>query len=124
MSDGLQAALGVAAIVLAALLVGALLPVLFEARATLRRARRILTEAGPRLGTTLAEASTVLAKLDRVASDTQKILSVATALGAAVGPAVAGAVKGYQAARRNGHGADTPETPGEALEPRGAHEGG
>jgi ABC-type transporter Mla subunit MlaD len=113
----------IALVVLAALLTGALLPLLFQARATLRSLARLADEAGPRLVRTLGS-------LDAAAGDVQRLtraaaeggpdlnaffeaiagltttlnqmrgaLKTASAVGAAIGPAVVAAVNGYRAVR-------------------------
>ena len=116
MGEGLLATLGVAAIVLLALLVGALLPVFFEARATLRRARRFLDEEGRRVDRLLGEAGDLVARANRVTTDLEprvqalsaaleeahKAVRVASALAASVGPAVVAAVRAYRSVQRDG----------------------
>lgn len=122
MDPGLGTTLGVVAVVLAALLVGAVLPVLFEARATLLQVRRFLADAGQRMDGTLGEATGVIAKADRIVSEmepraralaesldeAQKVLRVIVAVGASVGPAVTAAVRAYQSARRDGEDGEGP----------------
>jgi ABC-type transporter Mla subunit MlaD len=107
----------IAGLVLLALLVGAALPVLAQARTSLRAWQRAVEEAGPRLHRTLDEVSEVAVRLrrelaafdgggERVASalgavdelgraalELRRTVKVASAVGAAVGPAVAAAVR-------------------------------
>jgi hypothetical protein len=107
----------IAALVVMALLVGAALPVLAQARVSLRAWQRTVEEAGPRFNRTLDEVSEVAVRVrrelaafdgsgDRVASavaavdelgraalELRRTVKVAAAVGAAVGPAVAAAVR-------------------------------
>lgn len=135
MDPGLQTALGVAAIVLAALLIGALLPVLFEARAALRQARQFLAQTGRQLDQALGEATGVIAKVDRVVSElepraravgetldeAQRVLKVMVAVGASVGPAVTAAVRAFQSVRQDDGDGDGP---GRTQEHPGSSPGG
>lgn len=116
MSEGLQAGLAVAAITLFAVLVGALLPLLFEARTVLKETRRFLGGTGRRLEDVLTETTGVMGKMNRIAIDlehgthavaealdqAQGALRVLSAIGASVGPAVAAAVRAVHSARENG----------------------
>jgi len=107
----------VAGLVVLALLVGAAMPVLAQARVSLRAWQRAVEEAGPRFNRTLDEVSEVAVRLrrelaafdgggERVASalgavdelgraalELRRTVKVASAVGAAVGPAVAAAVR-------------------------------
>lgn len=106
MSESLQVALGVAAVVLAALFVGAVLPVLFEARSVLRQTRQFLDGAGRRMEEAMGETATAMATMNRIATDLdqgQKALKVALALGASLGPAVVAAIRAIQSAREEPH---------------------
>jgi hypothetical protein len=85
-----------ALVVLFAVLVGASIPVLYQAAATLRAARRTLEEAGPRLERALEATASAAAKVDAVASQLHGAVRVASAVGAAVGPAVGAAVKAFR----------------------------
>jgi hypothetical protein len=113
----------IALVVLAALLVGALLPLLFQARATLRSVQRLVDTAGPQMVRTLtaldaaagdvrsltrtAEAGgptlnaffEAVAGLTTTANQMRGALKTASAVGAAIGPAVVAAVQGYRAVR-------------------------
>lgn len=113
----------IALVVLAALLVGALLPLLFQARATLRSVQRLVESAGPRLVSTLAALDAAagdvqslartadaggptlnaffeaVAGLTTTANQMRGALKTASAVGAAIGPAVVAAVQGYRAVR-------------------------
>jgi hypothetical protein len=107
----------IAGLVVLALLVGAVLPVLAQARVSLRAWQRAVEEAGPRFNRTLDEVAEVAARLKRelvmfdrggervaaalgavdelgrAALELRRTVKVAAAVGAAVGPAVAAAVK-------------------------------
>jgi ABC-type transporter Mla subunit MlaD len=107
----------IAGIVVLALLTGAALPVLAQARVSLRAWQRTVEEAGPRLNRTLDEVSEVATRLrrelaafdgggERVASalgavdelgraalELRRTVKVAAAIGAAVGPGIAAAVR-------------------------------
>jgi hypothetical protein len=107
----------IAGVVVLALLVGAALPVLAQARVSLRAWQRAVEEAGPRLHRTLDEVSEVAVRLrrelaafdgggeraaaalgavdelGRAALELRRTVKVAAAVGAAVGPAVAAAVR-------------------------------
>jgi hypothetical protein len=107
----------IAGLVVLALLVGAALPVLAQARVSLRALQRTVEEAGPRFNRTLDEVAEVAERLkrelvvfngggERIASvlgavdelgqaalELRRTVKVAAAVGAAVGPAVAAAVK-------------------------------
>jgi len=108
-----------ALVVLFAVLVGASIPVLYQAAATLRAARRTFEASGPRLERALDATAAAAAKLDAVASQLaegkrleqaleavgsvgraaaqlQDAVRVAAAVGAAVGPAVGAAVKAFR----------------------------
>ena len=109
--------------VLAALLVGALLPLLFQARATLRSVQRLVDTAGPQMVRTLAALDAAagdvrsltrtaegggptleaffeaVAGLTTTANQMRGALKTASAVGAAIGPAVVAAVQGYRAVR-------------------------
>jgi ABC-type transporter Mla subunit MlaD len=107
----------IAGLVVVALLAGAALPVLAQARVSLRALQRAVEEAGPRLNRTLDDVSEVAVRLrrelaafdkggERVASaltavddlgraalELRKTVRVAAAIGAAVGPGIAAAVR-------------------------------
>ncbi len=113
----------VAVVILAAVLTGALLPVLFQLRATLHSAQAVLDGAAPKLTRALDEMAlatgelrTVVAGLaqnrpqvqefmEAVAGLTgtmnqlQSTVRTASAVGAAVGPAVAAAFQAFRAIR-------------------------
>jgi hypothetical protein len=103
----------IAEIVLLSVLVGTLLPVLFQLRSTLRTAQKLLEEAGPRLHRSLDEVTTAAGRVDRVGSAVERLagsVKLAATLGAAVGPAVAAAVKALRGPPGNGASAAL-ETP-------------
>jgi hypothetical protein len=107
----------IAVVVVLALLVGAALPVLAQARVSLRALQRTVEETGPRFNRTLDEISEVAVRLrreltaldgggermasalgavdelGRAALELRRTVKVASAVGAAVGPAVAAAVR-------------------------------
>jgi hypothetical protein len=107
----------VATLVLLALLVGAALPVLIQARSSLRGGARAMEDAGRRLVRTLDDLTPIIARVDkeigaltgggeriasllasvdelaRSAQQLRHSVKVASAVGAAVGPAVAAAVR-------------------------------
>jgi hypothetical protein len=107
----------IAGLVLLALLVGAALPVLAQARVSLRTWQRAVEEAGPRFNRTLEEVSEVAGRvrrelaafdgggqrvasalgavdeLGRAALELRRTVKVAAAIGAAVGPGLAAAVR-------------------------------
>jgi hypothetical protein len=110
---------GIALVVLAALLVGAAIPVLVQLRATLRAMEKTLQHSGARLdqalGATTAAAGKIealvvrleeggrieqlvdgVAAVSRMVNQMRDTLRVASAVGAAVGPAVAAAVRAFR----------------------------
>lgn len=113
----------VAILVLVAVLTGALLPLLFQARATLRSAQNVLDDSRPKLLRTLDELQLVTKEVRALAADVeaarpqvtefmnsltgltqtlnqlQSTVRSASAIGAAVGPAVAAAVQAFRAIR-------------------------
>lgn len=109
---------GIALVVLAAVLVGAAIPALVQARATLRALESALRSSGPRLEEALAAVAGAAGRLDRMASRLEEggrieqlvdgvaavsrmvsqlrdTVRVASAVGAAVGPAIAAAVHAF-----------------------------
>ena len=97
---------GVAFLTLAALLTGALLPLIFQVRATLRSAQRALDSAGPKLAQTLTEMATATQDFNVVTKDVAATLDqvrgtvrTVSAIGSAVGPAVVAAVQAFKAIR-------------------------
>jgi hypothetical protein len=119
----------VAGLVVAALLVGAALPVLAQARVSLRAWQRMVEEVGPRLGKAADDVSGVAGALrrelgafdgagervgaalravddlGRAAVELQRTARVAAAIGAAVGPGIAAAIRTFKAppSAANGH---------------------
>jgi len=110
---------GIALVVLAAVLVGAAIPVLVQLRATLRAMEKTLQQSGGRLDkaldATIAAAGRIdalvvrldeggrieqfvdgVAAMSRMVSQLRDTLRVASAVGAAVGPAVAAAVHAFR----------------------------
>ncbi len=113
---------GMALVVLAAVLVGAAIPGLVQLRATLRAMEKTLQRSGARLdealGATTAAAGRIdglvsrleeggrieqlvdgIAAVSRMVSQLRDTVRVATAVGAAMGPAVAAAVHAFRADR-------------------------
>ncbi|PYT36405.1 MAG: hypothetical protein DMF52_07230 [Acidobacteria bacterium] len=111
------------AVVLLAVLVGALVPVLIQFRRTLQSAENVLNTTGPRLDRTLGEVSEAASRINslgrslekdaeglRVFTDAaaglgrslkqaQESVRVMTAVGAAVGPAIAAGLRALLAPR-------------------------
>ena len=110
---------GIALVVLAAVLLGAAIPVLVQMRATLRAMEKALQRSGARLdealGATTAAAGRIdglvarleeggrieqlvdgIAAVSRMMSQLRDTVRVASAVGAAVGPAVAAAVHAFR----------------------------
>lgn len=106
---------GIALVVLAAVLVGAAIPALVQARSTLRALESVLRRSGPRLDEALGVTASAAGRLDklvarleeggrieqlvdgvaavsRTVSQLRDTVRVASAVGAAVGPAIAAAV--------------------------------
>jgi uncharacterized protein YoxC len=126
--------LGTALVVLAALLVGAVIPVLVQLRTTLRTMEKTYRRSGAQLdealGATTAAARRIdalvsrleeggrieqlvdgVAAVSRMVSQLRDTVRVASAVGAAVGPAVAAAVHAFREDREV-----TPPTPFQAAE--------
>jgi hypothetical protein len=110
---------GIALVVLAAVLVGAAIPVLVQLRATLRAMEKTLRQSGTRLDEALGATSAAAGRIDalverleeggrieqlvdgiaaasRMVSQLRDTVRVASAVGAAVGPAVAAAVHAFR----------------------------
>ncbi len=110
---------GIALVVLAAVLVGAAIPVLVQLRATLRTMEKTLQQSGARLDQALGATTAAAGKIDalvvrleeggrieqlvdgvaamsRMVNQLRDTLRVASAVGAAVGPAVAAAVRAFR----------------------------
>ena len=128
------------AVVLLAVLVGALVPVLIQLRRTLQSAENVLNTTGPRLDRTLDEVSEAASRINqlgrslekdaeglRVFTDAaaglgrslkqaQESVRVMTAVGAAVGPAIAAGLRALFAPARD-DGSPSPLRPEEAGAP-------
>jgi hypothetical protein len=125
-----------ALVILMAVLAGAAIPALVQARATLRALEKVLQRSGPRLDEALAATTAAAGRLDRavvrleeggrldrlvdgVASASRAVsqlrdgVRVASAVGAAVGPAIAAAV---HALRDDGRAAAAARSPLQAVE--------
>jgi methyl-accepting chemotaxis protein len=110
---------GIALVVLAAVLVGAAIPALVQARATLRALESAVRHSSPRLDEALGAATAAAGRLDRLVarleeggrieqlvdgvaamsrtvSQLRDTIRVASAVGAAVGPAIAAAVHAFR----------------------------
>lgn len=130
-------------VAIGALLVGALLPLLVEARAVLRSTRSLVEAATPKVLATLDEAKGAAAHVNRIAdalepaaprvaelAETAASLSASLErlksgleLAATVGPAVMAAIKAFHAARAAHADAQDPNAHGDAQdteEPTGA----
>jgi hypothetical protein len=113
---------GIALVVLAAVLVGAAIPALVQARATLRAMELALQRSGARLDEALGAATGAAGRIDRLVvrleeggrieqlvdglaaasravGQLRDTVRVAAAVGAAVGPAVAAAVRAFREGR-------------------------
>jgi hypothetical protein len=89
-----------AVVVLLAVLVGAALPVLMQLWITLRTARSVLATGGQRLDRALEEVTGTATRISQIADSLQALsekIRIASAIGAAVGPAVAAAVRAFRA---------------------------
>lgn len=96
----------VALIVLAAVLVGATLPLLFQIRATLKSVQTLLDDTRPRLVKTLGDVQGATHDLKVMTHDitqlvesVQSTLSKVAQIGAAVGPALVAGISAYKATR-------------------------
>ena len=88
----------IVAVVLLAVLVGAVVPVLLQMRRTLQSAENVLKSTGPKLDRTkdaegLGVFTDAAAGLGRSLKQAQESLRVMTAVGAAVGPAIAAGLR-------------------------------
>jgi uncharacterized protein YoxC len=88
------------ALVLGAVLVGAVIPVLFQLRATLRAAEAALKGTVPRVERTLDETSKLVADAAQVLERMQSATRVLGALGAAIGPAIVAGFSSYRSTHR------------------------
>lgn len=96
----------VALLTLAALLTGALLPVLFQVRATLRSAQVLLDSSGAKLNATLEEVGSATQEFSAVAKDLAATLDqvrgtfkAVTTIGSAIGPAAVAAFHAFRSIR-------------------------
>jgi hypothetical protein len=110
---------GIALVILAAVLVGAAIPVLVQLRATLRAMEKTLQRSGARLDEALGATTAAAGRIDALVvrleeggrveqlldgltavsgmvSQLRDTVRVASAVGAAVGPAVAAAVRAFR----------------------------
>ena len=132
-------------LILAAVLVGAAVPVLIQLRGTLRSLQTTLDELRPQLRSTLAEVEAAAARLNRVSAEleqgTQQVKAViatvaelgnrvrrfgdsfrtAASIGSAVGPALVAAVKAF-AGRGTGRDGPTRALADDAEEERESQE--
>lgn len=76
----MESMLAVTAVLLFAVLVGFVIPVLLQLRATLRSAQQMIDTNSPRLEKTLQEASETLGRLNRVAGELETTSREARAL--------------------------------------------
>ena len=113
----------IALLIFASMLVGAVLPLLFQVRATLKSAQTLMDMAAPKLSRTLDEVLATTSELRQVAAglvasrpqvqefmaavagltttmnQLQATVRTASAVGAAVGPAVAAAIQAFRTVR-------------------------
>lgn len=125
----------VALLVLGGVLIGLLIPVLLSARAALKQATALLKHVDEKLGKVLDEAHATLERTEKVAAEleagapaarrffttldettrslkkVQSLASTAGAIGAAVGPAVAAAVRSLSASAPVASTASEPPVP-------------
>ena len=130
-------------VVLLAVLVGALVPALIQLRRTLKSAENVLQATAPRLDRTLDEVSEAAARINRLGNtlerdaeglrvftdaaaglgrslkQAQKSLHLMTAVGAAVGPAVAAGLRSLFGAGTD----DEPETSSGSVDDTAAAQG-
>jgi hypothetical protein len=111
-------------VALAALLVGVLIPVVFQVLATLRAVRAVVEQAGPAVASIQATAARLdrltvkleedgrvdraleaVDSLSRTVTRLQETAKLASTVGAAVVPAVMAAVQAWSAAHEDGEGA-------------------
>ena len=104
--------------ILLAVLLGAVIPLLFQMRATLRAAERALHETPPRVDATLVEVARLVASTSEVVESVRSTSRVLSAIGAAVGPAIVAGIRSYREAHTQ---LDSPEE--EDHEPRDGVEG-
>jgi len=133
----------IVAVILLAVLVGALIPVLIQLRRTLQSAENVLNTTGPRLDRTLDEVSEAASRINhlgrslekdaeglRVFTDAaaglgrslkqaQESVRVITAVGAAVGPAVAAGLRALFTPERGDEETPRPRRDDERASPRG-----
>jgi uncharacterized protein YoxC len=115
-------------VVLLAVFVGAAMPVLFQLYTTLRVTRNLLDRLGPKIDGTLSEIRETTTRMNRVGSGLEESvkraqslldaagdigqsmkslhesLKTATAVGSALGPALAAAIKAFTEMRRGEEG--------------------
>lgn len=89
----------VAIFILVAVLVGAVIPVLFQLRATLRAAEKALNGTLPRVEATLDDLNKLVVEVSQVVQGLQSTTRVVGAVGAAIGPAIVAGLSSYRSAR-------------------------
>jgi hypothetical protein len=89
----------VAVLVLVAVLVGGIIPVLFQLRATLRAMETALNGTLPRVEETLDDLSKLVVKVSQLVEGVQSTTRVVGAIGAAIGPAIVAGLSSYRSAR-------------------------
>lgn len=101
--------LSIALLTLAALLTGALLPLIFQARATLRSAQVVLETSGPKLAASLADVAATTQEFNTIAKDAAETLGqvrgtirTVTAIGSVMGPAAIAAFHAFKSSRAEG----------------------
>ncbi len=89
----------VAILVLVAVFIGAVIPVLFQLRATLRAAETALKGTLPRVEETLDDLNKLVVEVSQVVEGLQSTTRVVGAIGAAIGPAIVAGLSSYRSAR-------------------------
>jgi hypothetical protein len=86
--DGVTDSWGPVIAVLVAVLIGALIPVLLQLRATLRAMERTMLRSGPAIDELLRATTTAARTIDTLGAQGGHLGRLASAMGAAVGPAL------------------------------------
>jgi hypothetical protein len=86
-------------LVLVAMLVGSILPVLFQLRSTLRAVENVIKHTLPQVEHTLDDVSEVADQGAQMVEGITSTTRLVSALGAAIGPAIVAGVSSYRSAR-------------------------
>lgn len=92
----------VVTVVLLAVLVGALLPVLMQLRATLRAAETTMTRTLPRIDEAMQDVRRLTTDASRLLEGLDSSRQLAGAVGAAVGPAILAGLRAYRSSHIDG----------------------